>query len=276
MVVVQGVLGGLRVVLFKDQIGIFHATLAQLFFALLCTIALINSRWWVEVQSPKSKVQSPVHTPQSTVHSLPSGSLLWWFTGATVLILCQLILGATMRHQHAGLAIPDFPLAYGKFWPATDAGSVAQYNQHRIEVMSVNPITAAQIVLQMVHRIVAMLILAAVAFCAWRAQRELGAKHLLTKLSRSWLGLIFVQVLLGAATIWSNKAADVATTHVVVGALSLALGVIGTAVLLRLCAVEQASRLRFVAASDHQMFESSPGGKRAGETPALQLERRLR
>jgi len=30
----QGLLGGLRVVLFKDELGIFHATLAQIFFVL--------------------------------------------------------------------------------------------------------------------------------------------------------------------------------------------------------------------------------------------------
>src|SRR5881394_1848811 len=46
-VVLQGVLGGLRVVLFKDQIGIFHATLGQLFFVLTCSIALFTSRWWL-------------------------------------------------------------------------------------------------------------------------------------------------------------------------------------------------------------------------------------
>src|SRR5436190_6306006 len=45
-VVLQGVLGGLRVVLFKDQIGIFHAALAQLFFVLTCAIALLTSKWW--------------------------------------------------------------------------------------------------------------------------------------------------------------------------------------------------------------------------------------
>ncbi len=45
-VVLQGVLGGLRVVLFQDQIGIFHATLAQLFFVLVCALALFTSRWW--------------------------------------------------------------------------------------------------------------------------------------------------------------------------------------------------------------------------------------
>src|ERR1041385_8543349 len=39
-VVLQGVLGGLRVVLYKDQIGIFHAALGPLFFVLPCSIAL--------------------------------------------------------------------------------------------------------------------------------------------------------------------------------------------------------------------------------------------
>src|ERR1700704_3353776 len=39
-VVLQGVLGGLRVTLLKDQIGVFHACLAQAFFGLLVIIAL--------------------------------------------------------------------------------------------------------------------------------------------------------------------------------------------------------------------------------------------
>jgi heme A synthase len=39
-----------------------------------------------------------------------------------------------------------------------------------------------------------------------------------------WLALILVQAGLGAWTIWSNKAADVATAHVLVGALSLVTG----------------------------------------------------
>jgi hypothetical protein len=36
--------------------------------------------------------------------------------------------------SHAGLAIPDFPLAYGGLWPATDAASIETYNQTRVEV----------------------------------------------------------------------------------------------------------------------------------------------
>jgi cytochrome c oxidase assembly protein subunit 15 len=211
-VVLQGVLGGLRVVLLKDAIGIFHATLAQLFFVLLCAIALFTSRWW---QAPSARLPSPSSRQLSTLFLL-----------STILILGQLTLGAAMRHQHAGLAIPDFPLAYGKLWPAMDAGSVAHYNQQRIEVTSANPITAFQIALQMIHRLLAIAILGVVAYAAWSTRRALGGKNYLSRIALAWLGVILAQVALGAATIWSNKAADIATAHVLVGALSLALGAI--------------------------------------------------
>ena len=144
----------------------------------------------------------------------------------TLLILVQLILGAWMRHQHAGLAIPDFPLAYGKLWPPMDAASVALYNQQRLEIVSVNPITSFQIGLQMAHRIMAALILAAVAACAGWTLRRLGPKTALGKLALLWLGLVLAQALLGATTIWSNKAADIAMAHVLGGALCLALGTV--------------------------------------------------
>src|SRR5208283_4842600 len=122
-----------------------------------------------------------------------------------------------------GLAIRDFPLAYGKLWPATDAASVAHYNAARPEV-GVHDITALQIVLQMAHRIVAVLIFGAVACCAWLAIRKLSWRNPLARLAVLWLGLIFAQIILGAATIWSDKAADIATAHVMTGALSIATG----------------------------------------------------
>jgi len=217
-VILQGVLGGLRVVLFKDQIGIFHATLAQLFFVLICAIALLTSKWWQNQPSAP-----PV-----------SDRLNLLLLGTTLLILSQLVLGATMRHQHAGLAIPDFPLAYGKLWPAMDPASVTHYNQQRTEVTAVNPITAMQIGLQMTHRIIALLIFLAVASCAWTARRNVGKKHPLSRITLFWFSLICAQVILGAATIWSNKAADIATAHVLIGALSLATGAIITLVARRL------------------------------------------
>jgi len=241
-VILQGVLGGLRVVWLKDEIGIFHALLAQLFFALTCAIVLFTSRWWQRARASGSQVMecaNPValwnsETVQAKRHSTgalqnaisPSNWLLRLALGAALLILGQLILGATMRHQHAGLAIPDFPLAYGKLWPAMDAASVAQFNRHRIETEALNPITAFQIALQMAHRIAAMLIVGAVGLFAWSTRRQLGKSNPLSRVALSWVGLILLQALLGAATVWSNKAADIATAHVLVGALSLAFGTI--------------------------------------------------
>ena len=204
----QGLLGGLRVVLLKAEIGIFHAALAQLFLVLLCVIALLTSRWWQNIDRPAMS--------WGLLKRLRALVLV-----SSLLLFGQLILGATMRHRHAGLAIPDFPLAYGKVWPAMDTGSVELYNQRRLESVSVNPITGFQIGLQMAHRVVAGLLLLAVAFGAWLSRRRLGLNSPVTKLALAWTGLILTQAGLGAATIWSGKAADIATAHVVVGALSL-------------------------------------------------------
>lgn len=229
-VILQGVLGGLRVVWLKDQIGIFHATLAQLFFVLTCMLALFTSRWWRDTSevAQASRLLEP-----SQQNAAGTAALHWIGLAITLLIFIQLVLGATMRHQHAGLAIPDFPLAYGKLWPATDAASIARYNQQRVEVVAANPITAFQIILQMAHRLAALLIVVGVGIVAKRAKRELNAGNPLRPLAWVWLGLILVQIGLGAATIWSDKAADIATAHVLVGALSLATGALWCAMAFR-------------------------------------------
>jgi cytochrome c oxidase assembly protein subunit 15 len=242
LVVAQGVLGGLRVTMHMDSLGIFHGVLAQSFFVLTCAIALFTSRWWMGLER-----RPPARHEENSVdkYAVPEAGapLRGWVLTATLLIFGQLILGATMRHQHAGLAIPDFPLAYGKIWPGTSANAVTRYNAERIEINGENPITAFQIELQMVHRIVAVLILIAVAACAWMA-REMGAPGTVPartgddlklavpvlgapihrRISIFWLALIVCQIALGAWTIWSNKAADVTTAHVLVGALSLVTG----------------------------------------------------
>jgi heme a synthase len=219
-VILQGSLGGLRVTQMKDVIGVFHATFAQLFLGLVCAIALFTSRWWIEAGANQ--------IPNDVARVLRSA-----FGFVTGLLLLQLILGASMRHQHAGLAIPDFPTAYGKLWPAMDAESVIRYNQARGEVVATNPITAVQIGSQMVHRVFAFLILLSTAWAAGIVHRRLGWPHRLTKLAMGLLGLILLQATLGAATIWTNKAADVATAHVAVGALSLVTGILLTLMVVR-------------------------------------------
>jgi cytochrome c oxidase assembly protein subunit 15 len=77
----------------------------------------------------------------------------------------------------------------------------------------------------MIHRFVALLIaIGVIAFCArvWRDARQVPA---LKKLSMWWVAFLFVQLTLGAWTIWSNKAADIATAHVAAGAVMLSFGV---------------------------------------------------
>lgn len=254
-VVIQGVLGGLRVVLFKDQIGIFHATLAQMFFALTCVLALVTSGWWRRQSEAANAAAFAV-----------VGRARWFFIAATSLILLQLILGATMRHQHAGLSIPDFPLAYGKIWPAIDPSSVAHYNQQRVELTDANPITAFQIVLQMVHRLMALLILVAVSCAALVSRRQFGPSARCSRLSLVWAGLVLVQALLGAATIWTNKAADIATAHVLVGALLLAMGTLLTL----LAYLEQSTRAAVQFANRNQSAVEHPFSPRPSTATSLE------
>jgi len=212
-ILLQGVLGGLRVILLKDAIGIFHATLAQSFFVLVTLIALFSS-------GKADKFTNSLRTTHI------SNRLFWLTISSASLVLIQLILGATMRHQHAGIAVPDFPLAYGKAWPPMDAAFLLKANSQRLGTEQLNPITACQIGLQMAHRLVALSLLLLVGCLAWKARREQGAGSLPAKLAAAWLWLNCLQAVLGAATIWSNKAADVATAHVLCGALSLLAGTI--------------------------------------------------
>jgi cytochrome c oxidase assembly protein subunit 15 len=243
-------LGGLRVRWNLDKLGIPHATLAQLFFVLVGLIALMTSERWQKLS-------------QLSIYG--HKSLRYLFLLTTVTILFQLILGATMRHQHAGLAIPDFPAAYGKLWPALDAASVASYNQNRLEVVAYNPITALQIGLQMAHRLTALGIFFLVSVCVWRSRQWLGRNHALTKLSFGWLGLIVAQMVLGAATIWTNKSADMATAHVAVGALSLATGSLMTLVAFRSSVTAKAAFP--VQATDGSEFQSITRGRSPREVP---------
>ena len=215
LVVVQGLLGGLRVTAMKDQIGIFHGTLAQCFFVLICALALCTSRWWARAWA----------TPASGIVPL---SVRQFLLVTTLLILGQLALGAAMRHQHAGLAVPDFPMAHGRIWPATDAAALERYNAVRLDTRDFKAITAGQIHLHMAHRCGAVLVLCAVLACWLKLKAALTAGHPLRRLASVWLALICAQAGLGIWTVLSNKAADIATLHVIVGAAVLVTGALLT------------------------------------------------
>ncbi len=221
LVVVQGVLGGKRVVLNDVPVlgipgsvffGVLHAATAQVFFCLIGTIALVTSPWW------RRGASMPVIRGAAAI------------PGLTALILVQLLVAASMRHQHAGLAIPDFPLAHGHLYPPTNPEFIAALNQRRVEVLAFAPITAFQIHLQMLHRLLALIIVVGV----WiHGYKSLGWGTVAARWGMAWSGLLLLQFTLGAATIWTDKAADLATAHVVGGALSLLTGVLFSLVLQR-------------------------------------------
>lgn len=211
LVFLQGVLGGLRVTMLKDEIGIFHACLAQAFLGLLVIIALATAKCWQSL--------SDNFVDLSKLRAIKSLAV---FT--TIAIYIQLALGATMRHQHRDLAILDFPTANGQWIPDTGADALAKINAWR-DAHAFSNVTAFQVWLQMSHRFLAVIIaVAVIMFClrVWKYTWDVTA---LRRLSILWVVLVFCQITLGAWTIWSNKAADIATAHVAVGAIMLSFGV---------------------------------------------------
>ncbi len=209
-VVLQGILGGLRVIMLKDEIGIFHACLAQAFLALVVFIAVVTTSSW--------RLLSGGAAPRRF------RQILTLAAATTLAIYAQLALGATMRHQHRDLSIQDFPTAYGSWLPDTSAPTLQAVNQQR-DARGLSDVTAFQIWLQMAHRFGAVIISIGVVTCAVRIWKHSPDQAILRRLTILWLGLLVGQITLGAWTIWSNKAADIATAHVAAGAAMLSLGV---------------------------------------------------
>src|SRR5207247_136627 len=181
------------------------------FLGLLVFIALVTTQFWRSF-------------PNRLVDSQGFSRIKTLAVGITVAIYVQLALGATMRHQHRDLAILDFPTANGAWIPDTSATALAKINAWR-DSRALSDVTAFQIWLQMVHRFLALIIATAIiAFCvrAWREARNFPA---LKRLSVLWVTLVLCQIALGGWVIWSNKAADIATAHVALGAVMLSFGV---------------------------------------------------
>lgn len=126
--------------------------------------------------------------------------LRWIAAATTALIYTQILIGATMRHNAAGLAIPDFPLAFGHLVPPVWNGKVAVHFAHRAGAL-----------------VVTLAILATASHVLFHhpQRRDLVRPALLL------VGLVFVQITLGAFVIWSGKDPVINTAHVVNGAATL-------------------------------------------------------
>ena len=187
-VVAQGVLGGLTVMFFlPPAISTAHAGLAEIFFCLTVAMALFTSPRWIEGYSG---------------HAVDDSGLRRLATATTALVYCQILVGATMRHTGAGLAIPDFPLMFGHLWPTH---------------------WDAKIAIHFAHRAGALLVLVAVAATSgtvWQRYRG-SAHHELVRPAVLLAALVVVQVTLGAMTVLSRRDVWINSVHVVCGALVL-------------------------------------------------------
>jgi cytochrome c oxidase assembly protein subunit 15 len=190
-VILQGVLGGLTVLFYLPApISVGHAALAQLFFCITVTLALVTSRGWRTMMVP----------PQD--ETLRKMALT-----TSSLIYAQIVLGAVVRHTGAGAAIPDFPLAFGHLLPPTWSTPIALHFAHRLGALLV---TAAAL---------------ATAARVWSRHRE---RRELTRPALLLLLLVAAQATLGASVVLSRLQPIINTAHVVNGALVLAASLVLT------------------------------------------------
>src|SRR5262245_33738070 len=195
-VILQGVLGGLTViVLMPPWISTLHACLAQTFFCTVIALAVFTSPGW----------KRGLPLIKSHAESIPLQNLC---AATTAAVYLQLILGALMRHTNAGLAIPDFPLAFGRIIP---------------------PLSSNRVVIHFAHRIGAVIVATMILWTFSRIARSYSDHSLLFRPGLAMVALLTIQLTLGAVTVWTAKAVLPTTVHVLTGAL-----ILGTSFLLTL------------------------------------------
>lgn len=201
IVIVQGLIGGKRVLLdslavpgFDMTLGqmlrIPHGVLAQVFVCVLAAIAAGLSRTWIERNGGLTGASG------ETVRRLGFWSLF--------LLLTQLWIAAAMRHNHAGMAIPYFP------WSTAERDWLPLAWDYRVT-------------LQFAHRAMAVVLAVVIGLYVRALWRDAAISPFLRKLGGGLLGLLALQILLGAKVIWTGRNAHITTAHVVVGALTLAM-----------------------------------------------------
>jgi cytochrome c oxidase assembly protein subunit 15 len=184
-----------------------HGCFAQASFCLIVFSVIVTGRWWTSAPDLSNEIHG---------RSLIRLAIL-----AVCVVYGQLIIGAVMRHLQAGLAIPDLPWAYGKLIPPINASQLHEANQFRIWKLGWDTVSLTQIWLAFAHRLGAIVVSCTlIGLICLIVVRHWDRKDLV------WpavlLGfLLIAQVTLGILTVYLRKPADVASTHVAVGALVL-------------------------------------------------------
>lgn len=215
-VITQGILGGLTVrFLLPTPVSVAHACLAQAFFCTVVSIAVFTSPRWIRSRPlPASTAARPVATR--------------WGILLVAVVFIQLILGAIMRHTQSGLAVLDFPLAYGQVLPDLSPEAVEAYNDHRRFELLLPAVTVRQIAFHMAHRVGALFVAGVVLSVTIATFRRYRDQHGLCRPMLLACVLVLAQFGLGAWTVLSERHPYIATAHVAVGAATLAVAVVFT------------------------------------------------
>ena len=198
-VVAQGLLGGLTVRFFlPPPVSIAHAGLAEIFFCMTVAMAQFTAPSWTARASTTSARADRETSPPEPVEARTLRRLA---TALTAVVYTQILIGATMRHTGAGLAIPDFPLMFGGIVPDHWSAAIAIHFAHRVGAL-----------------IVAALVVTLALYVRLHHRGRTG----LTRPAMLLVALVAVQITLGALTVLSRRDPWINSVHVVVGALVLA------------------------------------------------------
>lgn len=193
IIIAQAILGGLTVLyLLPLPVAVAHAATAQALVCVMVAIALFTN--------PAFGTAPPI-APDGRGPRIGALAI-----ATSAAIYAQILIGAVMRHLGAGLAIPDFPTAFGGLIP---------------------PFISLGVDVNFAHRCGAIVVTILVVWMAARIFRSYRGVRQLTRPALLLLALLATQIALGALTIWSGRAVLPTTTHVLVGA-----GVLATSVAL--------------------------------------------
>jgi heme A synthase len=189
LLLVQSLFGGLTVIYrLPDLVSTTHLALALSFLALATVLA--------SATGPSRGAGDDGHGGDTAVTSGVAPWVRAWGIAAAALVFAQSVLGALVRHMDAGMACPDAPLCLGRVVP---------------------PLVNVPITVHFSHRVLGVLVAAAVCAFAYRLYVSTASSRL-----RLWAvaaaALVLLQVGLGFASVLTVLAVAPVSLHSLVAA----------------------------------------------------------
>lgn len=199
-VLIQAALGGLTVLRgtyfgwghTDPVISTLHAVTAQALFATLVAYATVSAPGWRSNDGIR-RLRAPLWLARAAA-------------ALAALVFTQIVVGAVMRHQNAGLAITDFPLNNGRVIPDF-------YN--------------ALVAVNFAHRVGAWLLVSLGAAFALKVAADRAVDPWARRPALFFLGMVALQFLLGAGVVLTHLELPVLTSvHVLGGSVLLAISLV--------------------------------------------------